>query len=284
MIGFWILAAMMTLAVIVILAVPLFETRKAKDESGFALNVYRDQLAEIERDQQRGVLPTDQAKVAQLEIRRRILTLADAPPVHPGQAHHKRPIAVAAVLLPLFGTGLYLAVGAPQLPGQPFAEERQAASPATPEFVSLHASAMRHPDDAEAWLALARLALRQHRIEDAVDAFRHVVDLGRSDPEVYVDYGRALILFHDGEVSDDARTLLENALRLDPKEHMARFLLALGKAQQGDLNGALNGWVELEKDTQIDTPLRAMLSKSIDKAARQLGKDPATLLGSETTN
>jgi cytochrome c-type biogenesis protein CcmH len=284
MIGFWILAAMMTLAVIMILVLPLFQAREAKDESDFALTVYRDQLAEIERDQQRGVLLAEQAKAAQLEIQRRILVLADAPVAQPGRTDHKRPIAVAAVLLPLFGVGLYLTVGAPRLPGQPFTGERLAAVPATPEFIGLRTSVMRHPSDAEAWLALARLALLQHRLEDSVDAFRHVVDLGKVSPEIYVDYGRALILLHDGDVSDDARDLLENALRLDSKEHMARFLLALRKAQQGNLDGALKDWLALEKDTRTDPPFHAILAKTIDKAARQLGKNPATLPGVETTD
>ena len=85
MIGFWILAAMMTLVVVLILAYPLFETRRLRDESGYALSIYRDQLTEIERDQQRGVLPADQARAAQLEIQRRILALADEPAPSSGQ-------------------------------------------------------------------------------------------------------------------------------------------------------------------------------------------------------
>ncbi|HEX9447149.1 MAG TPA: c-type cytochrome biogenesis protein CcmI, partial [Dongiaceae bacterium] len=109
MIGFWILAGMMTLCVVLILSFPLLETRRLKDESGFALNVYRDQLAEIERDLQRGVLSADQAKAAQLEIQRRILALADEQPApRPRRAPHRRLIGALAVLLPLAGIVLYL--------------------------------------------------------------------------------------------------------------------------------------------------------------------------------
>ncbi|HVI90314.1 MAG TPA: c-type cytochrome biogenesis protein CcmI [Dongiaceae bacterium] len=281
MIGFWILAAMMTLAVIMILAVPLFETRKLKDESGFALNVYRDQLAEIERDQQRGVLPADQAKAAQLEIQRRILALADAPTAPPGRTRHRRLIAAAAVLLPLFGVALYLTVGAPQLPGQPFAEHQAALPAATPELMALRQHVAGHPDDAAAWLALARLALDQQRLEESLDGFRRALALGKNAPDIYADYGRALILFHDGAVSDDTKAVFEKALALDAKQPTARFFLALGKAQQGDLTGALSDWVVLEKDTPADAPYRQSLSENIDKAARQLGKDPAALPGRE---
>jgi hypothetical protein len=35
--------------------------------------------------------------------------------------------------------------------------------------------------------------------------------------------------------------------------------------------------VALERDTPVGAPYRKQLSEAIDKAARQLGKDPATL-------
>lgn len=289
MIGFWILAAMMTLVVVVILAYPLFETRRLRDESGYALSIYRDQLAEIERDQQRGVLPADQARAAQLEIQRRILALADEPAQaagqRPGRGSARAPsrglIAVLAILLPVTGLLLYLGVGQPQLPAQPFAERQAALPPASPELLALRQHVATHPDDADAWLALARLALDQQHVQESLDAFNRVVTLGRKAPDIYADYGRALILFHNGEVTDDTKAVLAQALALDPKEPTARFFLALAKAQQGDLKGALTDWVALEADSPADAPWRQSLSENIDKAARQLGKDPANLPGRE---
>jgi cytochrome c-type biogenesis protein CcmH len=279
MIGFWILAGMMTLCVVLILSLPLLETRRLKDESGYALKVYRDQLAEIERDQQRGVLPADQAKAAQLEIQRRILALADETTPRPPRAPKRRLIAALAVLLPLGGVLLYLDVGAPQLPAQPFAE-RQANQPqATAELISQRQQVAAHPDDVEAWLALARLALDQRQVQESADAFARVISLGRKAPDIYADYGRALVLLHDGDVTDETKAVFQQALALDPQEPTARFFLALAKAQQGDLAGALNDWVTLERDSPPDAPWRQSLAQYIDKAARQLGKDPNALPG-----
>ena len=51
MILFWIIAGILTLAAAVVLAAPLFDTRKFKSEDAFALEVYRDQLAELSRDE-----------------------------------------------------------------------------------------------------------------------------------------------------------------------------------------------------------------------------------------
>ena len=77
MILFWIIAGVLTLAAAVVLAAPLFDTRKFKSEDAFALEVYRDQLAELTRDEQRGLLNAEQAKAAQIENERRNLPLDD---------------------------------------------------------------------------------------------------------------------------------------------------------------------------------------------------------------
>ena len=280
MISFWVLAALMTLAVIAILVVPLFETPGARDEKGMALNVYRDQLMEIDRDKTLDMLPQDQARAAQLEIQRRMLALADTPTAQPSRALHNRLIAITAVLLPVFGVLFYLGIGAPQQPDQPLAE-RQVAVPATRELVALRNRVVSHPDDAEAWLALARLAFKQQWLGESLEGFRRVLALGKMRADIYSDYGLALIRFHDGEVSSDAKAAFVKALGLDPKESRARFFLALAKAQQGNLAGAVADWVALERDTPVDAPYRKSVSEAIDEAAHQLGKDPATLPGRE---
>ncbi|MES1152576.1 MAG: c-type cytochrome biogenesis protein CcmI, partial [Dongia sp.] len=78
MILLWIILGVMTLTAALILAWPLFDSRRFKNDSAFALAVYRDQLAEINHDAARGILDEAQAKAAQIEIERRILALADA--------------------------------------------------------------------------------------------------------------------------------------------------------------------------------------------------------------
>lgn len=106
MILLWLICGLMTLAAAVILALPLFDARKLKNDSSFALEVYRDQLAEINRDASRGILDHDQAKAAQVEIERRILALAEAPMFKPARAPSHGLMIALAVVLPLSGFGL----------------------------------------------------------------------------------------------------------------------------------------------------------------------------------
>ena len=86
MILIWFVLALMTLATALLLAVPLFDTRKIKNEIVFALEVYRDQIQELNRDAAAGLIAPDQARQAQIEIERRILALTESPQWQPARA------------------------------------------------------------------------------------------------------------------------------------------------------------------------------------------------------
>src|SRR5919108_2645633 len=132
MILFWIIAGVLTLAAAVVLAAPLFDTRKFKGEDKFALEVYRDQLAELTRDEQRGLLTRDQAMAAQVEIERRILALDEGKKFQPARPPSHRLTLAMAVILPLAGFGLYLMLGSPHLPSQSAMERPAEGRPGPP--------------------------------------------------------------------------------------------------------------------------------------------------------
>ena len=99
MIFIWLILAAMTLVTAVLLALPLFYTRKIKNEAGFALAVYRDQMLELGRDVDAGLIAPEQAKLAQVEIERRVLALTDNPPWQPGRAPSHGLLITAAIAL-----------------------------------------------------------------------------------------------------------------------------------------------------------------------------------------
>src|SRR6478609_10059856 len=86
----------LTCLALAILLVPLLLRRHAAaSRESYNLAVYRDQLAEIDRDAARGLLNAEQAEAAHAEIGRRILALRPGvpsphipppppPPPHPG--------------------------------------------------------------------------------------------------------------------------------------------------------------------------------------------------------
>jgi cytochrome c-type biogenesis protein CcmH len=280
MILFWIIAGVLTLMAAVVLAAPLFDTRKFKSEDAFALEVYRDQLAELTRDEQRGLLTPEQARAAQIEIERRILALDEGKKFLPARPPSHRLTLAMAVILPLAGFGLYLVLGSPHLPSQSamerLAEQRSRTSP---EIRALEARVGQSPSDAQSWIDLGRAYVAVERTKDAKDAFAKAMALGRREPDLLRQYAHAAILAEGGRVTTDAQSALQRALSADPGDPTSRFFLALAKAQNQDVEGALADWLTLERQLPAQAPLRALLAENIDKAARQLGKDQAKLPG-----
>jgi len=284
MILFWLIAGILTLAAAVVLAAPLFDTRKFKGEDAYALAVYRDQLSELARDEQRGLLSADQARSAQVEIERRILALDEGKKFQPARPPGHRLTLAMAVILPLVGFGFYLLLGSPHLPSQSaterLAQERQRT---TPELQALEAKVAASPSDPQGWIDLARAYAELDRAKDAVGAFAKAMALGRTDIDILRQYAHAAILAQQGMVAADAQNALRRVLALDSTDVTARFFLALAKAQADDIEGALTDWLALERDLPAQAPLRQALAENIDKAARNLGKDPAKLPGRAAT-
>ena len=96
------------------------------------MRVYRDQLAEIDRDMARGIIPTEEAERTKLEVQRRILELdrdarGDRGPLPRGRA--AEPWVVLVVALVGAVGGLWM-VGVPDYPDMPLAERHAQAQEA----------------------------------------------------------------------------------------------------------------------------------------------------------
>jgi len=284
--------ALVTLAAIVAVAGPLLRPAPEAPPDGEApaleapvleaggdaadLAVYRDQLAEIDRDQARGVLGAAEAREARLEIQRRVLAAA-ARPARGAGATRGRAVALALIVAaPLLAVGAYLWTGAPGLPDRPLAARDSEAAPAAgadPELEriirELAAALETNPEDVGRWTLLARSLLLAGRHADSAEAYQHLIRLvGDTRPELWAARGEALVLAAKGIVTPAARESFARA----PGEPRSRFYLADAKAQAGDLAGALADWVALEADAPGGAPWRAFLRDRITATARQLGQ------------
>ncbi|MFY9684185.1 MAG: c-type cytochrome biogenesis protein CcmI, partial [Pseudolabrys sp.] len=118
---FWLMLALMTGVSICAVIWPLAQSRRAV-RSGSDVEVYRDQLDELERDLKAGSIGQSEAGAARVEIARRLLAAADAAKAEaakeiPGTTsrYGRTAITAALILLPLGTVSLYLRLGSPQL-------------------------------------------------------------------------------------------------------------------------------------------------------------------------
>ena len=105
----WFVFALMMAAAIFAVIWPLAGYRKLG--SGSDIEVYRDQLDELERDRDSGLIPESEAQAAKAEISRRLLAAADAQSAAASQPEtgsavwRRRAVALAAIVLLPLGVG-----------------------------------------------------------------------------------------------------------------------------------------------------------------------------------
>ena len=260
----WIVFAAMTAAVIAALLLPVLKRgggNATEDRNAYDRAVFRDQLAELDRDLERGVIGPAEAEAARNEISRRIIQAAEQP------RHKHVGTAPAAVLLgvlivPLVALPLYLRAGSPELPDVPLSL-RMAEAEAKGDYEALVVKVEQHlaqnPDDLDGWKVLAPAYRRGSRWGDAVEAHRNIVRLSPPDAMNLADYAEAMVMAGQGMVSAEAHDLFAKALALDPKLPKARFFDALALKQEGKVEEAKAAFEAFLKDTPEDAPWRPML-------------------------
>lgn len=294
---FWIIIIAMALLVVLWLAAAM---RRARDEtlpdaSDFDLQVYRDQLAEVDRDVARGVVPAEDAARMRTEISRRILSTDGSAP-HAASSATAGTQRVLTGLMALFLIGgsvlLYRELGAPGYGDLAlskriaFAEEMRANRPdqatavagqpqrtapegATEEFMvlmdRLRETVQNRPDDLQGHLLLAQNEARIGNFTAAAQAQEAVLRLKKEDlrAEDITDYAELLILAAGGYVSPEAETALRAALARNDDDGRARYYIGLMMVQTGRPDVAFRIWDTLlrrgPEDASWIRPIRAQI-------------------------
>jgi cytochrome c-type biogenesis protein CcmH len=278
----WIVLALMTAAVVILLVLPL--ARRPAElplRSQYDVALYRTQLDEVARDVERGVIGSDEADAARLEIERRMLAAAPkAPPTESTRMPLARWAALATLLLvPAISVPLYLWLGAPNEPDAPLSARGDETELLTADGQldvqkarkALETKLALHPDSLEGWMLLARTDGALGKYDEARAALDKALTLSNRSAEVVQADAELLTSEAKGLVTADAKALFEEALKKQPDSVVSRYHLALYRAQQGDLAGAITDWRALEKDAPADAPWRRAVDSSIAEAQRGLG-------------
>lgn len=269
--------------------------------------VYRDQLAEVDRDLARGVLTEAEAEAVRTEVSRRLLE-ADRRATVAARAGDGRmlPAAVVVVALVLAGSFLlYARLGAPGLadlpmterladldaaaaarPGQEEAEARaRDFLPRPPEpdpsflelMARLRAALEERPNDTQGLSLLAENEARLGNYTAAREAQERLVAAYGDDAplEERVTLLDLMVYTAGGFVSPEAEAVLTGILEDAPENETARYYAGLLLAQTGRPDRAFPIWRRLLETSPPDAPWVPVIRAEIGGLAAAAGVDYA---------
>ncbi|WP_439612065.1 c-type cytochrome biogenesis protein CcmI [Reyranella sp.] len=243
------LLALLTTATVAALLWPLLRMRlPARDRLSAELAIYRDQLAELERERDAGRLKPAEAAAARTEIERRMLAAGDAAVATvktrtATDAAQKWLPPALSLFVPLLALGLYLQTGRPGLPAAPFADRGTEHAPAPQQL------------DVAGLLKEARARLAQDP----------------NDADALAALGEGLTLEAGGTVTQPALDALRRALPARPDDARILYYLGLHEAQSGDSKAAIARWRDLEAKSPPDAPYLGLLRAEIARVAKAAG-------------
>jgi cytochrome c-type biogenesis protein CcmH len=293
---FWIITlAMATLVALLLTRAVLRGGAVAPvDAAAYDLKVYRDQLAEVERDVARGVVPAEDAERVKTEISRRILAADSARNATATTGSGPKPVVLAGiVLLVVAGSfALYLKVGQPgygdlaladriafaddMRKNRPDQQQAVAAMPPLPDtpdlspryvklMQQLRDTVAQRPDDLQGQLLLAQNEASIGNFTAAIAAQRRVIEIKGADasPADITDYAEMMVMAAGGYVSPEAEAALRQAINMDENEGRALYYVGLMMVQNGRPDIAFRIWNTLlrrgPEDAAWITPIKAQI-------------------------
>jgi len=279
----WFVFALMTVAAIFAVLWPLSRSAAPKPGGSEAV-VYKDQLAEIDRDVAAGQIGASEAEAARIEISRRLLAAVDGERDLPAQSDLKlrRSSAILALVgLPIAAVAFYLPLGSPQLGDFPLAARTRAADANQPLenlVAQVEAHLEKNPADGRGWNVLAPVLARLGRYDDAVRAFRNAIAYNGDSAERRSDLGEALVGSAGGVVTAEAKGEFERAVAQNAEDPKANYFLGLAAEQDGRNTDAAAIWHGMLAKAPPDAPWRPL----VQAALVRVGGPAAPVLSNET--
>ena len=129
------------------------------------------------------------------------------------------------------------------------------------------------PDDLQGWTMLARAYSVLGRPAEASTAYARALSLHPDDAALLTDYADALASNNSGDLSGQPMQLLERALKLEPRQAKALYLLGTHAFNTRDYAKAIALWEQLLTVAALDSGIAEQVQAAIAEA-RQLAAMP----------
>jgi cytochrome c-type biogenesis protein CcmH len=250
-------AAALAVATLLLLLRPwrrLSGAAAAVDAAKLNAAIYRDRLAELERDHANGALSADALSEARVELQRQLLE--DAPQevplgdttdavtdAAPAAASSLKSTVVLSLSLLLAATILYALIGNRQALLTPEEANQQARQDMEQRITQL-AKKMEQEPKTEGLVMLARSYKSLERWDDAVRSFERIGPELDSNAALLAEFAETLAQ-QSRSLDGRPRMLIQRALGIDPSTPLALFLAGSDALQNRRYDEAVGYWSKL---------------------------------------
>ena len=217
--------------------------------------LYRDRVAEIERETGAGQLDPEIRREVEDELGANLLDEfrhAESPAVEPAPAPAPAPargpraaLWVTLAALPLLAVAVYLSAGEPDAAELAGASEVLRLDPEQDRVAlerwrdRLAARVARNPEDGQSWYLLGVARLQLGRFEPAAEAFASASARVGNDPTIDIYWLQARYLADGGALDQDTRAIAARVLESRPNHPLVLEMYAIDAFRAGDYRQAV---------------------------------------------
>lgn len=303
MTAFWVISGILIVVALLFIVPTLLKTRNEQEErverDAVNVTVYRDQLAELEKDLENDILTQEQYSQSKQELQQRMLQ--DIPDQEEDVVIKKTGklanIAISTVIvmtLPIAAVYLYLEIGDTRglLPQAQLANVTQMqqhpgsnndAPAGHDNFMSVLDNLItrlnNNPEDIEGWFMLARTYAIMKRYDEAASTYARLNQMIPDDPQILSDYADVLAMTNDGSLTGKPSELIAEALNLDPDYPKALALAGTVEYEKKEFSQAAAFWERLlaviPGESQLAQSVRESIADARSLADKESGLQPA---------
>lgn len=249
--------------------------------------VYRDQMAELDREFVMGNLNYEELKAARDELSQRLLvdvgaeglTSAPVTPAASGKVLWRKPwlaIGLLVFVVPVSSMLMYSVLGEPAaLDPMALKQGVDSSAEVTPEKLTEMATALTRrlqdePNNMDGWVMLGRVQRARDRFEESAEAYAKALALSRDD-NLSIERAEVLAQKNGGSFAGEPWAIIQRVLTADPLHLNALFLAGSASYAEMNFTTALRYWERAREVVSADSPDAPELDRAIAEARNKMG-------------
>ena len=247
--------------------------------------VYRDQMAELDREFVMGNLSYEELKAARDELSERLLADVadldeiDKPTVPASIVAWRKPwlsIGLLVFVVPVASMLMYSVLGEPAaLDPRALQQGVDSSAEVTPEKLTEMAVALTRrlqdePNSMEGWVMLGRVQRARGHFEEAAEAYGKALSLSRDD-NLSIERAEVLAQKNGGSFAGEPWSIIQRVLTADPHHLNALFLAGSASFAEMNYQAALRYWERAREVVPAESPDAPELDRAIAEAREKMG-------------